>query len=48
MLVIVILKFSKISLKPQFVTVVLQFSLEPPLVTVVLQVSEIIFNPSMF
>ena len=48
MLVIVILKFSKISLRSQFVTVVLQFFLEPPLVIVVLQISEIIFNPSMF
>ena len=35
-LVTVVLKVSKISLKPQFVIVVLQFFLEPPLVTVVL------------
>ena len=47
-LVTVVLKVLKISLKPQFVTMVSQFSLKPSLVTVVLQVSKIIFNPSIF
>ena len=44
-LVIVVLKLTKISLKPQLQTVVLQFLLEPHLLTVVLK--EISLKPQL-
>ena len=40
-----VLKLTKISLKPQLQIVVLQFLLEPQLVTVVLKVTEISLKP---
>ena len=46
-LVTVVLKVLKISLKPQFVILILQFSFRTTF-SVILQVSKIIFNPSIF